>query len=741
MTTQQSCSEKSNVVKNYGFSGKYFLGELRRSWPFAVFLFIGFLIMMPVVALMGLQSVPVYIPEVRELTNDEILAYVLRIIETPEMRVVWGVVIVGVGMLSGWIMGKSLTNKVHSDFLHCLPIRREAIFATKFLTMTIDFIAAFLINSLLVVVACLVSSNIGAYGLGKIFATVFTFFFKGLLLYITSFSITNLACMLAGTTVMQIFLTAFLGFAPLAYYLMVYGITYTYANNLSAEYYYTFEFSEKICPIVKQVHMLITDVSAFDVISAILLDALLIFITIVLYRVRKVERAGTPVAFTPVAHVLKYLCIIPCTFFFGFLFEAMSGDDEGWRIIGYILGAFISLMFMNFILLKNARKMFAGMKGFAVYAAVMVLVVIGCSLDLFGIDTYVPRSEDLESVNITINGVAQNLEIREYKLKSEILKTYSDYLRDGGVSSNGMTEVYVESSNTIQYVDKYVANESNYLYHLSYTDEEGNDYKNTISFLDDNYRIGSNMKLVFKLENGIHLAVSMHLASNEKRVELARRVAQSMEYSKKIVECLDTEKLAFASYTPIIKLVEEIYWYDSDYRSEEDAIIEKMMEALKAEYSKKNVFTENSMVVGYFSIRTKEPRVEIDIPVFATFDELKLFTGCESKEALCEKLAEMSEYMVICDVTQIDTDTTANECSVLITDKEQMKQAFSCMYSIGADYNSAYHERDDKYMIVYGMREEDYKYYEEEETTYHIVDNRTRFGKGNIPAFVSEIFK
>ena len=110
MTTQQSCSEKSNVVKNYGFSGKYFLGELRRSWPFAVFLFIVFLLMMPVACLMGLSSVPVYIPEVRELTNDEILAYVLRIIETPEMRVVWGVVIVGIGMLSGWIMGKSLTN-------------------------------------------------------------------------------------------------------------------------------------------------------------------------------------------------------------------------------------------------------------------------------------------------------------------------------------------------------------------------------------------------------------------------------------------------------------------------------------------------------------------------------------------------------------------------------------------------------------------------------------------------------
>ena len=53
----------------------------------------------------------------------------------------------------------------------------------------------------------------------------------------------------------------------------------------------------------------------------------------------------------------------------------------------------------------------------------------------------------------------------------------------------------------------------------------------------------------------------------------------------------------------------------------------------------------------------------------------------------------------------------------------------------------AYHERDDKYLIVYGMKEEDYKYYEEEETTYHIVDYRTRFEKGNIPAFVSEILK
>ena len=169
MTTRQSCSEKSNVVKNYGFSGKYFLGELRRSWPFAVFLFIAFLLMMPVVILMGLSSIPVSIPDVREYTDAEILERVLRILNMPETRIIWGVVIVGMGLLSGWRIGKGLTNKVHSDFLHCLPIRREAIFATKFLTTAIDFIAAFLINSLLVVLACVVSSGLGAYGLGHIF--------------------------------------------------------------------------------------------------------------------------------------------------------------------------------------------------------------------------------------------------------------------------------------------------------------------------------------------------------------------------------------------------------------------------------------------------------------------------------------------------------------------------------------------------------------------------------------------
>ena len=39
------------------------------------------------------------------------------------------------------------------------------------------------------------------------------------------------------------------------------------------------------------------------------------------------------------------------------------------------------------------------------------------------------------------------------------------------------------------------------------------------------------------------------------------------------------------------------------------------------------------------------------------------------------------------------------------------------------------------------MKEEDYKYYEEEETTYHFVESRTKFEKGNIPVFVSEMLK
>lgn len=740
MTTQKSCSEKSNIVKNYGFSGKYFLGELKRSWPFAVFLFIAFLIMMPVAVLMGLQNVPVYIPVVREISDAEILRHVMRIIEEPVMRVVWGVFIVGFGILSGLKIGTALTNKVHSDFLHSLPIRREAIFATKLLTTSAVFIGALLVNSLLVVLACVVSSGLGTYGLSDIFATVFAFFFKALLLYFTAFSITNLACMLSGTIVMQVFLTFFLGFAPLAYYLMVYGIAFTYADNISADYYYTFDFSQKICPIVKQINMLITDASALDIFSAIFLNVLLIFITIVVYKMRKVERAGTPVVFEPVAHVLKYLCLIPCTFFVGFLFEAMGGNDEGWRIVGFIFGALLSFMFMNLILTKNARKMFAGIKGFGIYVAVMVLVIVGCSLNLFGIDTYVPKNDDLESVTVSVNGVADNLEIREYKLKSEILRTYADYIHGGGSETGGSPSVYVETADAIYYEvyeDKEIYKDSNYHYNLVYENAEGETYTNKISFNSDNYRIGANMKLVFKLENGVKFAVKMHLSDAAKRTELARKIAESAEFSKEIVKYLDMDKLSFASWTPLIKLTEELYWYESDNRPEEDARMLAIMEAVKAEYSKKNVFENNSTVVGYLSVRTKEPRIELEIPVFASFENQQLFTGCRDEEELFVKLSNMAEFMVICDISKVDSDTTVNDCSVMITDNEFMRQAFSAMHSLDSDYNSSYMVRDEQYRILFGIKEAKYKYYEEEPDEYHYVTYLTRFEKGNVPEFVS----
>ncbi len=738
MTTQKSCSEKSNIVRNYGFSGKYFLSELRRSWPFAVLIFAAFLFLMPVVMMMSLGGMPVNIPGVREVTKAEQLEYVLRRINAEDFQIIWSLVVTGFAMLSGWKMCAYLSNKVHSDFVHCLPIRREAVFATKFLTTFIDFLIGILPNIFLTVFACLAASELGTYGFGDILSSLLRFFLKALLLYITVFVITNLAGMLSGTVVMHIFMTFFLNFALVVYYTMIYVLAYFYTHNLNAEHYMTLEIVRNLCPVIKVFTSFFIPISALDVFGVILLDVILIFVSILLYKVRKVERAGTPIVFKPVERVLKYLCVIPCTVFFGALLEGINGGD-GWLIIGYIFGAVFSFMFMNFILTKNARKIFAGIKGFAVYAVLFVLVIVGCNLNFFGIDDHVPNVAKVDSIEVSIDGVASNLEIREYKLKTDIVNFYKNYIeRYQSPSGNKQNPLATYGMEEIAY-EKYDYDER-YIYHLEYEFDGVTEYRD-LSFYPVEYKFGSYMELVFKREGSLDFAVKVRAYNSEEYSALAEKIVRSREFSKNIVEMLDMDNIQFARYGQYAQGKEDIYYYadSTDPLSGQYKTVEAMMKTLRAEYSKKNVFEENSVVVGVFRVQTKD-NVRMNIPVYSSFDSQKLFTGYDSEEELTERRTELTEFAVICDVSRISDKKNAEDCSVLITDKSQLKEILSSLNSINDYKDISSIEREPRYAIAYAIVEVSTDYYDGGEYAKYPEIYKTYFKQGNVPEFVAGLF-
>ena len=117
-----------------------------------------------------------------------------------------------------------------------------------------------------------------------------------------------------------------------------------------------------------------------------------------LYRKRHLECAGDFVAFPRlkgIVSVVITVCVALCFALVGELFD--SSGYGLWLAIGLVIGFFGGLMLLERQLKVFRKKTFLG---FAVMAGVVILSFTAVSYDWFGIESYIPRAEKVESVTI-----------------------------------------------------------------------------------------------------------------------------------------------------------------------------------------------------------------------------------------------------------------------------------------------------------------------------------------------------
>lgn len=118
-----------------------------------------------------------------------------------------------------------------------------------------------------------------------------------------------------------------------------------------------------------------------------------------LYRKRHLEVAGDFVAFPRlkgIACVLITVCVALC---FALLGELFGEDGYGvWLAVGLIVGFFGGLMLLERRIKVFRKKTFLG---FALMAAVVILSFAAVQFDWFGIESWTPRADRVESVTIS----------------------------------------------------------------------------------------------------------------------------------------------------------------------------------------------------------------------------------------------------------------------------------------------------------------------------------------------------
>ena len=398
------------------FNGGVFRSILRRCWP----LWVGYCVLL-------LFLLPVQLAKV-SLWGDEAVAQNLqRLTLGSGEDMVW--ISFFAGILTAMLVFGYLYNPRSCGLMHSLPIRRETLFLTAWLTGFLPMLAAELLTALLT----------GALYLGK------GLLLKDLLTWLLMAFCSNLA--FYGLAVFCAVLTGSLLMLPVAYLAinlaawaaedclravlraLVYGI------STQGDDWFTW-----LSPLVwldRRVFVYRAD----DLVSwqAEGLGWLLLYggiglllssLALLLYRKRHMECAGDTVAFPVLKPIFRYcMAVGGALVFTSSVYSLLLGGIFHGRkaallilallLLGAALGWYIAEM-----LIRRTVRVFPGKwKGLALVCAVLCLLTLAAEFDLSGFERRVPDPEQVERVDCYIKG---NWTIQEPENIRELTEIHRD---------------------------------------------------------------------------------------------------------------------------------------------------------------------------------------------------------------------------------------------------------------------------------------------------------------------------
>ena len=119
---------------------------------------------------------------------------------------------------------------------------------------------------------------------------------------------------------------------------------------------------------------------------------------------RRSERAQTSFAYYIPCHIIKVIVSFLTGMFLGTMFGSLNvfGNGVGGFVFGFILASAPTFLIVHMIFYKGLKQI---VRTIPIYAGLAVVVIVGVALinlDVFGYNTYVPKSEDVKSAGIIL---------------------------------------------------------------------------------------------------------------------------------------------------------------------------------------------------------------------------------------------------------------------------------------------------------------------------------------------------
>lgn len=321
------------------------------------------------------------------------------------------------GGLLAWVQFSWLFRTNTAYFYAALPVRRETLFLTNYLTGLLFYAGLMLVSSLL-------SWAVGAGFGAAAFRPAMQAFFAAMLGFLLFYSFAVLVCMVVGQMAAMPIVYLILNFAVYVLesivqkllYTFVYGMPYTQATRMHS-------LALRATPLLGLLQGGLCIESDWMDVSGLgyeinpqlvgwgylgLLAAAGVLFAVCaffLLRRREMERSGSVIAVGWLRPVALYGFTVGCALVIGeILMELLASNtaDNFWYVLLFLMiGAFLGYFPGKMLLQKTVRVFRHGWIGFGVCCLVLVLAFSAAEFDLFGYSRYLPQRNEIQAAGLT----------------------------------------------------------------------------------------------------------------------------------------------------------------------------------------------------------------------------------------------------------------------------------------------------------------------------------------------------
>lgn len=421
---------KLDLKETFAGYGKMLRHDLRYNWILGMISFITFFCLLPVRLILMLD-------------NRSIMYYdnLLNDFFDPNSMVVFFITIL-LAFLFSVVMFKYIHGKKSINFYHSLPVKREAHFLAALAVSIIYFTAAFFV--------CLLLSMVifPSYMTAEIVALAVKQFLLNTFYFVMLSAFFSVSAVLCGTVWSHAILAAIsLGIVPLIYVLTVFfaflGQNSLYMTPLYADaiigwqspaimyFSYFYEAGEM-------------GAGKFILCLAVMLLLAVIFaaIALLIYKKLRSENAGKPIIFKKFSIVLQYILTYAIMLCAGYIIYEITSYSMFAAVIAFVAVGFVAFGIINMIFLRNRKKFFAGFKRVWIMIAVIAVVFPLCYADIFGFDEMLPKSENVESLEIYYRGENVRIDGKEDVLfLMDSMDVSQSHVNTGGIVVTDITDI------------------------------------------------------------------------------------------------------------------------------------------------------------------------------------------------------------------------------------------------------------------------------------------------------------